>query len=1121
MEITEVQQEVKLNKEQQEIATHDGAQIVVAGAGTGKTEALTHHIMYLLLKKKYELREVVAMTFTEKAAAEMRERVYQAISKKVSSLNKIKDYEELYRLNQLRRDFPSQNRITTIDGFNAGLLSAYPEYSPLPPDYQIVDDYSEFILKTETKRAFLNAIEKEDILLEQFMGFHEQMDQHQLFDTIMELAKEDPEELRELHKYISRQEFENQLRLLIPAREQELWDAYKKSIPNNIPDSIGSIVGDKERAISALTEKGLFRKNWLDKNTDYPDYADNWPQETAMWFAAWREYRKPNLPIIDKDETVTGFFEYDWLCHQTLQKLAAMALLYQDVERKIILRHGRVRFQDVANAALQMLQSHPKLAQDVSREIRHILVDEFQDTSLTQWNLIQILRGEDTDNVMLVGDPKQSIYRFRGADVTVFNKVRTTEFTPDQQRELIQSQRARPPLVAFYNALFSRVLSTKEDRPAYEAAHQDLQIADRKQAEHDAATCKGGVTWIESTFEDDGLTLENTARTLAMFLRSLQEDARALAQGEKKVLLPEYADIVEKLAGNKSETIGVLFATHKEKTIAEKVLRDHGVQFSSYHGRGFYDSMPVLLAINLARFFDDPQDNLALAGILRSPLCGVSDVLLTKLSLQNRDLWQALEEGAIHQKLFPNDHRLLVQVVEMLNGWRDVSRVLPFSDVLEKVWDDSWLPLYFELENDNGQQEENFHKLVDILRKAQREQEYGLSEIIAFLQTLRQEKAKEAQAELPDGGSVQLMTLHASKGIGFHMTILAQMNMKPGTNQDQVRSGELGNPPQKYFSIKNLEKDSKIEATLWSLLKGNEAALEKAELRRELYVACTRAKEHLVLLTPAKIRPESWGWWVDSLRNTHVLQKFTYEQLQQLKYHWRYEAGETATPDFGEVQKPLDGTKLPAEISVSQLLDHLFPQAEKDIEVMEELETQSFSSRAKERGSLIHRLLEWDGKSTSIAIENLMRRYNLPVKDTPFMQELAQSVREQLLQLPFDHPNAKQESAFILPAAKLRECLGDRKCDEDLRNWLGADNNWCNGIIDYLVPLQSGGYAVLDFKTHWNPAVQYSEETRERIQTQLQLYAAAAQQLNFDVKQLYAMRIYGNSGEIRLEEFDL
>lgn len=1102
---------MKLNKDQEKIVMHDGAQIVVAGAGTGKTETLTQHIMYLLLEKKYELREVVAMTFTEKAAAEMRERVYKAISEKVLSTKDIKDYEELFRLEQLRRDFPAQNRITTIDGFNAGLLSAYPEYSPLPADYQVVDDYSEFILETDTRRAFLQEIEKDELLLEQFLAFHEQMEQKKLLGTIVELAREKSGDLRELQQDISREEFEDELRKMIPVNEQSLWEDYVESLPDDIPGDVLQVLRDKENAISILTETGGFRKKWLDANVTSTDFVDNWPQETVKNFDTWRKYLKKYAMVFDAEKLSPDFFEMDWACHQALRKLAAMALLYQQVERDIIRSQGRVRFQDVAEAALEMLKNYPAQLEEIRRGIRHILVDEFQDTSLVQWDLIQLLRGKS--NIMLVGDPKQSIYRFRGADVTVFEKVRVQKFATNEQRELTESQRSCPELVRFYNDLFAGVLSTQEDRPAYEAAHQDLQIADRKQKESDEKTVKGGVTWIESTFEENEMVMTNPAAALAMFLRSLQEDACSISEGESKVLLPQYQEISQKLAKNESGVIGVLFATHAKKKEAEKVLRAADVQFSSYHGRGFYDSMPVLLAINLARFFNDPQDNLALTGILRSPLCGVTDDLIAALTLQNDDLWQAL------QNLADEDHHLFAQIAKMLKGWLDVSRVLPFSDVLEKVWNDSWLPFYFQLEDDGGQQEENFYKLVDILRNAQRDKEYGMAEIVAFLQTLRDKKASEAEAELPEGGSVQLMTVHAAKGLGFDMTILAQTDRSAGATSRKVRSGELGNPPQKYFSIKSLDReDSKTETTLWSLLRRDDAARERAELKRQLYVACTRAKEHLVLLEPAESRPNSWGKWLESVRGIHGLQRYTYTRLQQLKADWPQKTEEKKSKEMSPVQEPLDGTDLPAKISVSQLLDHLFPQAEKDIESIEENEMRERSFGAKERGSLIHRLLEWDGKSTFTALENLMRFNGLPVNDSHAMHDLAQAVRAELLQLPFDHKNAQQEFAFVLPAAKLRECVGEMELEEDLEEWLAADDSWCNGIIDYLVPLQSGGHAILDFKTHWNPAAQHSEATQKRIKKQLQLYAVAAKQLGFDVKNLYAMRIYGNSGEIQLEE---
>ncbi|MEO6907232.1 MAG: 3'-5' exonuclease, partial [Abditibacteriaceae bacterium] len=606
------------------------------------------------------------------------------------------------------------------------------------------------------------------------------------------------------------------------------------------------------------------------------------------------------------------------------------------------------------------------------------------------------------------------------------------------------------------------------------------------------------------------------------FLRSLQEDARVVKNGGSEVLLKEYTDITQRLAKDEPAVIGVLFATHARKKAAEKELRAHSVQFSSYHGRGFYDSMPVLLAINLARFFYNPQDNLALTGILRSPLCGVSDPQITKLILQNADLWQALLDVAADPELIPGDHELIVKIVEMLKAWLDAARILPFSDVLEKVWNKSWLSFYFRLENDGGQREENFHKLVDILRGAQRDKQYGMAEIIAFLQTLREKQAKEAEAELPDGGSVQLMTLHASKGLGFNMTILAQPDKAIRANSDKVHSGELGNPPQKYFSLKSLDaEDSKKETALWTMLKRDDAAREKAELKRQLYVACTRAKEHLVLLELERNKPNTWGSWLESARNEHVLRRFTYDELQQLKAQWPTEDRAEHTVEIAQVAEPLDGTKLPAELSVSQILDIIFPHAEKDIETMEENETPAIQFRAKERGSLIHRLLEWDGKSTFTAIQNLMRFNGLPESHTNAMQELAQKVRAELLELPFDHNNAKQEFAFILPAVTLRECLKCQKNEEQLEKWLEADDHWYNGIIDYLAPLQDGGYAILDFKTHWNPEAQYTEETRERIKTQLQIYAVAAKHLGFDAKKLYALRIYGDNGKVKPEEFDL
>lgn len=1128
---------MKLTDEQQLIIQHTGAQVVVAGAGTGKTETLIRHILHLLLEKKYALHEVVAITFTEKAAAEMRERVYKTISHQYDSAV---DEEEKQCIQQLRINFPAQNRITTIDGFNASLLASYPEFSPLPVDYQIVDDYSGFILKTETQRAFLKELETNETLtelLEQFLALYEQMEQS-LFEKIVFLAAQPSEELEELAKEISREEFEERLYLLLPPHAQQMRKRFLASVPKDFPHEFNQLLHNPANVYQSggmFTKEGVISKNWLKKNTQFAELAEVWPKNSAKSIKEGKAFLE-KYPFIEDSASSTGdVFQEDWECHQALRQIAVFALLYQKKYQDTIRKLGTVKFEDVAGAALEMLEKNPGLREEVRRSIKHILVDEFQDTNRVQWRLIELLRGDD--NVMLVGDPKQSIYRFRGADVAVFDEVRTT-FEASRQRELTVSQRAVPALVHFYNDLFADVFATANGRESYEAAHQDLHIG-RGHEPH------SGVTWIQGieNQENDGyeedkyeeiLPDKETAKeslltALAHFLRLLQTDAESLAAhgGGKTILLPAYEKIAQKLADNEPGVIGVLCATHNVKQKLEKVLRDHDVKFSSYHGRGFYSSLPVLLAINLARFFYRQEDSLALAGMLRSPLGGVSDVTLARLSLLDTTLWNALSQAATDPAHLPEEQEHLARLFEMFLAWRDAARVLPFSDVLEKVWNDSWLSFYFELGNDGGQQEENFSKLIDVLRKAQQASEYGLLEVIEFLQTLRDQESKEADAELPEGGSVQLMTVHASKGLGFDMTILAQLDGASGTYREQVRAGVLGSPPRKYFALKSMDgKDSKKESALWAILKSEDAAREEAEFKRQLYVACTRAKDHLILVIPPEMKNSKAGRWLEPFKHTHALAHYNLSGLQDLmssvsQTTLTAQEGLTGLPV--EIEKPLDGTALPVEISVSQLLDHVFPEAEKEQSPLDESEENAIPFDAKSRGSLIHRLLEWDGKSNLTSLANLMRFYNLALGNTKEIQQLAQSARDHLLQLPLGHDAALHEVPFTLSAKTLQGHFSEVAMSASLKTWINnpQGGQWCNGIIDYLAPVTNGGYAILDFKTHWNPAVQHSAFTRNRIEMQLQIYALAVEQLGFEVKKLYALRIYGDNGQVELEQFDL
>ena len=1102
--------EIILTGQQNEIINHDGAQIVVAGAGTGKTTTLTQYILYLLQEKKYSLKEIVAITFTEKAAGEMREKVYKEIP---PAIRDAKDMPELYRLTNLQVDFPAQNRIMTIDAFYASLLSSYPEFSPLPAEYQIIDDYSGFVLETESQQAFFNELSQNENhaeLFSDFLNLYDRIGQSRLLNIITDLAKETHEELQRLTVEKTRKEFEADLLSLLMQHGGELWESFLASLPEDIPTELDAPLHDLEAVIKPRGIFGVDGKFNKKSREAYPEFTAALQPKIAATVKALKDHHK--IPFMQDPSTPVGnAFEMDWQCHVALRSLARLALIYQEQRQNIVRAQGKARFDDVANAVLEMLLQYPHVLEQVRADIKHILVDEFQDTNQAQWRIIEMLSSGD--NLMLVGDPKQSIYGFRGADVAVFETVRKSTFNDDNRRELTSSQRSIPSLVQFYNEAFSEIFPSQQRRD-YEAIHQNLK-------EHREPQTEGGVTWIESTFVEDDVEGEDPPQSLALFLRALQEDVRNIDNGNTESLMPQYKDIVELIAKGETGVIGILCDTHSIKTLFEKALRDHGVEFSSYHGKGFYDSMPVLLAINLARFFYNQNDSLALAGLLRSPLCGFSDDVLLRLSLRNQILWEALGDAASDASLFPDLQDQCKQVKNQLQGWCDAARVLSFSDVLEEVWQGSWLAFYHALDENGEQLDENFGKLIDILRAAQQNSQYGLVEVIEFLQTLREKHSSEAQAELPVSGAVQIMTIHASKGLGFNMTILAHVDRQSRPDSDSVRCEKLRDKSQKYFSIKNLEEGSEDKTYLWNILAHERKAQEQAELKRKLYVACTRAKEHLVIAIPQQSTKSPTMRQLEPLRSLPCYQKFTLQELSNISSRSDEDPQTTRTCSLPDrVEEALTGDALPSEVSVSQLLDQLYPHAEKEIDKWEEYETSDLPIKAKERGSLIHRLLEWDGKSTFTAIENLMRFNNLPVTDSNAMETLARKVREILLKQPFDHKKAKKEVVFSVPASTFRDLLEKTEMNEALTNWYKIDGNWCNGIIDYLVPLQDGGCAILDFKTHWNPAAQHSESTEKRIEMQLRLYAAAARKLGFEVKKLSALRIYGNSGEMQLEEIE-
>ncbi len=866
-----------------------GHLVVVAGAGTGKTELLTQRVLKLLLDggeegAPTELEGVVALTFTNKAAAEMRSRVYRAL---VRRLRRTQDAGERARLLGLRARFAEENRIWTFDSLGARLLAMFPDAAALSRNARLPTAGEERALVRALRREFwawadsFDTPEAEELFA--FLDIFERRENALLL--IRDTARRPREEVERLARLPEFGDYAALLLDVLDERADRLWQAHNLAV-ERLADIAPSLRG---RLLDPNIVKAPVKSGGVLTGTGWsapvarefpPTLSDSAKTALAKRLLAWREavadgdVRRDALGWCDEQGVGAPLWEREWRSRCAVASLARYAKWWENAERAWKAARGLADFADVSRATLELLRD-PAVSAALQGEIEWLLVDEFQDTNREQWQVIEGLRrraaeGNGTKgNTLLVGDPKQAIYDFRGGDLRVFEEGRRTLGKEGALFEQLRiSRRSAPPLVEWTNRAFAHILPPDgAPREPFEAAHGPLVAAPQAwETPLAPGDCPGVYTLAPHNWQDasdaapTGDNIEGRRRraadALASWLLELVADARAEGGARRQ---PDFAAINQAIARGKA-AVAVLFADNSVKALFEEVLRARGVPFESLKGRGFWTSDAVRWSMLLLRALLDPDDEAAAVGLLRSPLGGQSDLALLERHVARRaevDGWAPSDEL---------DAAMWHTVLPRMARWRSLAGVLPVSDVLERALDESEVAFYEAGLHDAAIRRENWRKVLDLVRARETEGEGGLRALVDFFEANSHDD-REPLAPLPSGASIQLMTVHASKGLGFPACVLAQLeNAKREGGDQPLVWGEVAGATLAAFSLgREREEDGdgkdKPPAPLaYDILRGAAFERSQAEWKRLFYVACTRAQSHLVLLeTVADAPANSWA----------------------------------------------------------------------------------------------------------------------------------------------------------------------------------------------------------------------------------------------------------------------
>jgi ATP-dependent helicase/nuclease subunit A len=439
------------------------------------------------------------------------------------------------------------------------------------------------------------------------------------------------------------------------------------------------------------------------------------------------------------------------------------------------------------------------------------------------------------NKLFIVGDPKQSIYRFRGADVSVFDRVaKDIEAHGGKRVVLDENFRSVKGLLTVFNELFAELMGTEYDTTVPFAP----LAAIRDGLATNNLSCVELLT-IDPENSGNAEARQVEAKAVAAHIQQMVAKEGYLLDTEQGPRRLEYRDVA------------ILFASTTHQAVYEAALQAYDVPYYVLGGRNFYQRQEIVDVINLLKVIDNHHDATALAGVLRSPLFLLADDTLAYLQLQAGSIWAGLGQPAILGQLALDQRAAAMKAWELLNRLRRLQGLVPIAELISLALNETSYDTFTLTQFMGVQQYANIHKLIGLARQYQTTEAATLSDFLRYVVKLMEDGAQEgeAQIESEQGNTVKLMTVHSAKGLEFPVVLLPDVD-----RTFKYDAGSLLFDEELGLGLKLRSSSGDWQITSrHQLVAQREKQLSLLEMKRLLYVAMTRAKDRLVLSTSSSI----------------------------------------------------------------------------------------------------------------------------------------------------------------------------------------------------------------------------------------------------------------------------
>lgn len=1127
---------MKWNERQRQAIEERGKNIIVsAAAGSGKTAVLVERILRLIIEENTRVDELLVVTYTKAAAAEMKERMAKAIK------NKIKESSENREFLKEQLDLLSQASISTFHSFAMDIIKNYYYVADISPDLKPADETQVAIMKINAiEQVFLEEFDKEDnknfirfmnhysshktesgikesllntydkirAMEEPFKWLHENVEivkryddldivtQQPIFQMLYDFYKKEVETLLYLKKRLKNVLEENGIVLMAEKQNKDIEKI--KSVLEIL--AVDTDINKLREAVMAISNIKFVQLRAT--NEEKEEYGLI-KEEVGVFRSKAADKLKEIKSFLDEDD-FEKVFKNVKDTYPYLKEIEHLLLSLHDKYLQMKLDKNVMDFNDMEHYALEILKNE-QVAKECRDRFKYIFVDEYQDSNYIQEAIIA--RIKRIDNLFVVGDLKQSIYSFRLAEPDIF-KSRYKEYQNDKNSikiDLNQNFRCKKNIIDGVNDVFEQCMEEyDEDAKLYKGVTNDKKYDFPVKM----LVCEENFADMENDEYQDLLEIKKVEMEAAVVAKEIKNMVgNTIIYDTKKECerVLEYRDVVILIRSVKG--VGDVF---------QNILSKEGIPVFLNNNGGYFETTEISLLLNLLTAIDNPMKDISLISVMYS--CVFNFTTDELMEIRNEKRRGSFYSAVMNYRENGPNEQLKCKIGNMickLDKWKSESQFKPLDEFVWNLIQESGIYLDAILKNNGVQRQLNLRTFVD---KTKVYLSLGENSIYGLLNYFDMVKSNIETGPISlvakDEDTVQITTIHKSKGLEYPIVIIPSMNKNfMGKNRDGMINvnRKLGIALKTYATENGAMKDNILTKMIENLRREN---MREEEIRI-LYVGMTRAKDMLIMvgnvkdsqsdfenikteidpktylecsLIPSLEHPETFNLLVkskdkifDNITQQEANQADITKIKKQLNTHTSQQAIETIDEKMNFKYPYMDEFKIKSKYGVTELnrKNELYNDNEiiqPDFMQVEDKPKKSMLN--VHYGNIYHTAMEYmDFSKASIGGED-------------YIKDLIQELKE------IGH--LTDEEIRVLSASKLMHFINSpigqraaasekchKECQFTMKHQIDGCDTLVQGVIDCYFK-EDDSYVLIDYKTGKN-----RKESIENYKIQVQLYREA------------------------------